>query len=400
MFFLPLPALLRGISKADSLSFIIGAGPPVLVLLSFLFLLLALPRLRKAASYKGTLLLPTFMEQGVSRSIEFNLPLPKFIPGIRLAYRWFLKFGVRRQNILIPLGPSGISKGEIQFPYRGIWTGRGYLRATDLFGFFLLDCAVSGNQTVVVPPKEFEGPQDGFPGRPNASSSTALRLKDDAEEKLERREYVPGDDPRHIDWKLYARTGGLIVRTGEDGVPRRGRVWICGPGYGRLNNSGDQNRFDRVAELFGALVRRLEDEGREVFAWLPGESRWKSVDSPSDWKNRLAQTLPNTVEDINMPEPGERLFVLGNVCSAGAAGNSSLLNLVRRARSASCLVTLLIPESQKEETYSLLFRQAKETINSTELFHTFFPWRKKQESRAIRQLVKIAADEGIDVRAV
>jgi uncharacterized protein (DUF58 family) len=38
------------------------------------------------------------------------------------------------------------------------------------------------------------------------------------------RQYLPGDDPRYIDWQAYARTGHYTMKVYREEVSR---VWIC-----------------------------------------------------------------------------------------------------------------------------------------------------------------------------
>lgn len=90
------------------------------------------------------------------------------------------------------------------------------------------------------------------------------------------REYVPGDDPRHLDWRASARTGKLISR--QYRIERNHSVVVC-VDTSRLMSA----RIDRVSKLDHSLVAGLALAGavqsagdrvglaafdREVRAWV------------------------------------------------------------------------------------------------------------------------------------
>lgn len=160
---------------------------------------------------------------------------------------------------------------------------------------------------------------DPLPGRPRSLSASAVRLKEHAEERLERRQYIPGDDPRRIDWKHYARTGGLQIRVGEEGVPYRGRTWILlfvdGAGRGRR---GDR-RVDGICEAAASVGSTILEHGRQLMARLPGEDRWNASSTREAWGDRLARVEPSldTGFDI-LPGPGDRIIVLADPGSSMA----------------------------------------------------------------------------------
>ena len=53
-----------------------------------------------------------------------------------------------------------------------------------------------------------------FSGRARAERRT--RKVGSGIEFADHREYTPGDDPRHLDWALYARLGRLFLRLFEE----------------------------------------------------------------------------------------------------------------------------------------------------------------------------------------
>lgn len=307
------------ISTASSLTLVLGLAG--LLLLSFLFLLIALPFVKGRLKREGGTLdrpvgagvLPAVMRPGEPAFLESDPPRPRFIPGVRLFSCRRMEFGPFRRVIRIPLAASGLSKGEISFHRRGLWTGRRYLELTDPFGLFSWRIPAGSGDEVVVPPLSGETGGNGESGRPAYDSASAPRPKEDAEELLERRDYRPGDDTRKLDWKQMARTGDLLVRIGDDTVPLRGRIWIDvvlpPEGSGRAARRRSVTELDRLLESADALIRRLLENGQEVMARLPGEAEWKRIDDDSRLR-RLAETLP-AASASGLPPSGERLWILG-----------------------------------------------------------------------------------------
>ncbi|MEV6632040.1 DUF58 domain-containing protein [Actinoplanes sp. NPDC051470] len=88
-------------------------------------------------------------------------------------------------------------------------------------------------------------------------------------ELLDVREYVPGDEVRHLHWKATARTGRLMVRDLAD--PRRGRTTVLLDNRpGALTPAFFEEAVDLAASLLCASTRAAQDtrlltwSGREV----------------------------------------------------------------------------------------------------------------------------------------
>ena len=174
-------------------------------------------------------------------------------------------------------------------------------------------------------------------GRLSRDSETSLRLSEDAEEWLERRQYIPGDDPRRIDWRHYARTRELIIRVGEDEIPTRGRLWLQVIGSSRHWKRQDFKRLDRSLGLVMTLVNILTEAGQDVFVRLPGEVHWGSADC-DDWQKRISQTTPDSGLPTGFPAPGDTLCILSeSTDSMGQEYRKHSINM-------GCHVVMLAPD--------------------------------------------------------
>jgi len=107
------------------------------------------------------------------------------------------------------------------------------------------------------------------------------------------REYVPGDDPRHLDWRASARARRLIVRQHQ---VERNHTVILAVDTGRLMSSraGGATKLDHALGAAIALAHATRSVGdrvglaafdREVRTWVP----------PIDARRRLARLLDATL---------------------------------------------------------------------------------------------------------
>ncbi|GAB2760096.1 DUF58 domain-containing protein [Sinomonas soli] len=76
------------------------------------------------------------------------------------------------------------------------------------------------------------------------------------------REYIPGDDRRHIHWKTTARTGTLMVRQFEE--TRRAHLAVCLSA--NLAEYGTEDDFELAVSVAGSIGRQALAEQRELSA--------------------------------------------------------------------------------------------------------------------------------------
>lgn len=95
-----------------------------------------------------------------------------------------------------------------------------------------------------------------------------------SEERLEVRKYYPGDDPRRLNWKVYAHLGELFFRVGEETQPPESRILVIldsnRPGGVTLEFSADY--LDSIVEACTALMQVLLLRGINIIFTAPGMS--------------------------------------------------------------------------------------------------------------------------------
>jgi hypothetical protein len=191
-----------------------------------------------------------------------------------------------------------------------------------------------------------------------------------------------------MDWRHFARSGELLIRVGEDGIPLLGRLWILvlSP-EGRFVSSRERVRcLDIALEAAADLARRFEQAGGDVRLLLPGESGWKNAGDDRD--ERMARSLPSESEPDVTPAPGEKLWI---VSYPSAAAVRYAAEGVRRGWA----VTLGIPAETRVSPTPFAWRRLMLTGGKIPDYPRLYRYR-----RDIRELEQRPVPGGIDVRRI
>ena len=122
-------------------------------------------------------------------------------------------------------------------------------------------------------------------------------------EFVQHREYVPGDDIRHIDWKGYGRTERYTIKQYEQETNYIAHVLLDGSNSMRYG-TGDQNK-EGYAKLLAAslaylIVKQRDSVGLRVF-----DSGWRTEVPPSSQLSHI-RTVCHALEAL---EPGHKTGV-------------------------------------------------------------------------------------------
>ncbi|MDR1446311.1 MAG: DUF58 domain-containing protein [Treponema sp.] len=102
---------------------------------------------------------------------------------------------------------------------------------------------------------------------------------------IEHRPYIPGDDPRRINWKLYSHQGELFVREGESEPPPHSRLTILvDTQTDPVLYSGRTGRqaVDMLCEYALAAAMDCVGKGMEIqIGWIGGGGRGQSPEELS-----------------------------------------------------------------------------------------------------------------------
>jgi uncharacterized protein (DUF58 family) len=153
------------------------------------------------------------------------------------------------------------------------------------------------------------------------------------------RAYEAGDDLRHLDWAVYARTDQLVLRRHRQEVSPRLEILLDGSASMALVPS----KLARAAELAALFATLAEADGVRPRLWWSGakvqhgDSGWRAfltasaVGGAAGLEAQLGPLLPGS----------ERILISDGLCPGGGAA------VVRRLAAGAgrcCLVQVLSPE--------------------------------------------------------
>src|SRR6516165_5199071 len=91
-------------------------------------------------------------------------------------------------------------------------------------------------------------------------------------EFVQHREYVPGDDPRHIDWKAYGRSQRYTIKQYEQETNYTGHILIDAS-RSMLYGAGDTNKLE-YAKLLAATLAHVVIHQRDSASLAIFDSAW------------------------------------------------------------------------------------------------------------------------------
>jgi hypothetical protein len=335
-------------------------------------------------------------------SVGISFPEGRFLraPGILIRCRLRLETrdGRRLEHTFDPAGPAGHPRASaaalpqgagqgnpLVFPLRGAYYSRGdELAVFDAFGFFDFSWPLPWEEEVrvLVSPRPAEEapalhPRTG--GREHRGGPRYRRTDD----LIDHRPYIPGDDPRRINWKLYSHgpVDSLFVREGEAEPPPHSQLLILAdteadpalysPRAARegvdllcaqllaaaLDLSG--RGMDLLTGYTGGVLRGGDAaELGEALAWpaalpLPGGAAG-SLKRGGGPRKRLAAAAPGPLPELPAADRGTCILALPRtVIGGGAAGSSALDRFLSRPQSAGeippCDIIFIYPDPSLRE---------------------------------------------------
>ena len=206
------------------------------------------------------------LRKGDEATITVKLENPTIFAALRVRCDVVVQNQLNRetlkQHILTWAGPKKMQKCSLRIAseYCGrlrVWVPQVVLY--DCFGIFGIRCKCNAVTHMTVQAETFE-PNVVLVPNPSATDDSESYSQDrpgaDLTETFQLREYVPGDSPRQIHWKLTNKFDKLIVR--DPGLPISKNVLVF---WERTGESGDPDLIDAQAEVIISLCRSLVDMG-------------------------------------------------------------------------------------------------------------------------------------------
>ena len=171
-------------------------------------------------------------------------------------------------------------------------------------------------------------------------------------EFAEHKEYAPGDDIRHLDWKALARFDRLYIKKYEDETNLRAFVMLDASGSMAYGNPVAQQKIDYAKTLSAALMYLLHIQqdaaGLTFFA------------------GNIRQTIPPRAS-AKLFQDG--LFALEQVDADGETNFGGVFNHMAQMMSGRNLVVIISDLLDMSEQDLLLMQQLKQRRNDVALFH-------------------------------
>lgn len=225
------------------------------------------------------------------------------------------------ENLLVVDGSRQVSlfsrQSSVSFSYQALVRGAGeavlpgyQVTVEDAQGFFAVDRFIADEKRFRVLPA-FAAVNESQPivKRLNSLPQHGIHRMQRAglgSELLELREYVPGDPPKSIAWKVSARRQTLMTRQYESEVPVRVMLFVDGSISARIGGFGCR-LLDQMIYVTGSVAKSAVSVGDPVGAYFFDERGTKRIAASGGDKGfyRLLEGLSDFA--VNPPPPAQRL---------------------------------------------------------------------------------------------
>jgi hypothetical protein len=193
-------------------------------------------------------------------------------PGIIVRCRVLLgtKDGRRVTYDFKPENKTGLQQNTFQVKKRGVYfSAYDEFAVFDILGFFRFAYRIPSDAgaRLLVSPNAAEEPISVRTKGGEANRQSAITLER-TDYLIDHRPYIPGDDPRRINWKLYGHGGELIVRQGEREPPPSSSLTILiDTQYDSLhsaNNGAVNSAAEAVDLLCENALAIINNAGKDI----------------------------------------------------------------------------------------------------------------------------------------
>lgn len=205
------------------------------------------------------------LKKGDSGSFTLTLKNPTLFPVLRLVYQIRTENQLNRQHQVFLMQTWIAPKKERQIILQAGSHYCGRLKistakvlAYDCFGLWGIRCKLDVSGYMTVQPDTYEPTVTLIPNANSPEESDVYsqeRSGNDLTETYQIREYVPGDSPRQVHWKLSNKFDRLIVR--DPALPIIRNVLVF---WERTGESDDLTAIDAQAEIIVSLCKSLLDQ--------------------------------------------------------------------------------------------------------------------------------------------
>jgi hypothetical protein len=213
--------------------------------------------------------------------------LPGFTVKATIILRWYTRTPIELSLILAP----GLNKEIIRFTpaHRGTYKSSFYdFHFQDLLGFTSSCFSLPVEEYIKVYPAIIKR-EELMMKISGEESTDTQKTKRTSDELLEVKKYYPGDDVRRLNWKVFAHTGELFVRKGEETPPPDSHLlFILDPTQSPLlDYLPAPDYLDELIEVISSIMIMYCENGNPINLSIPGRKHVETF-SPKQGKDILS----------------------------------------------------------------------------------------------------------------
>lgn len=345
---------------------------------------------------------------GTVARADIRIELPPFLlPGFVVYFSYILTWRNHR-SIRVECKLSGRKSSRvIEFPAekRGDYhSDIALLKVQDVLGFTRGSIPLKAEERVRVFPDTVPAADNIRHLEEGGEATEFVKRRRLSEERLEVRKYYPGDDPRRLNWKVYAHLGELFLRVGEETPPPESRILVIldSNRSGRVTSEFSADYLDSIVEACTALMQVLLLRGINIIFTAPGMSSplVVSMEKYHELLSLLSGIWWNTRQE-NLQYPVNRNI---QAIIFSSPGSQALQSIVESVKSRGWDLSLIFktfnpstPEKKASPLKRILFVQEKsgnnrekirnfdsqlaEAISAEITKYRGYPWRLKNVHR-------------------
>jgi hypothetical protein len=315
------------------------------------------------------------------------------LPAVLVRYFLYLntKDGRKILHIFDPDLPAendapggGGTVPSFRVPLRGAWySAYDELSIFDGLGFFRFSFRIpQGGEPRLLSCPRAAGEPPALPIRPGGEEQRTDPHYRRSDNLIDHRPYIPGDDPRRINWKLYGHGGDLFIRDGEPEPPPRSRLLVLvdtGADAVLYTRTEAGDAVDILCENALAAALACRDRGMDVHIGFTGGGSFPGAESGAGGPAGAAPAVPAKIAEAGPPAgkmdfdavlafpaafplpespPADFLFPAGDGPDAGDGDRSLLILALPRTCTGGALDRLLNsrnPAGEPAQQIDLLF---------------------------------------------
>jgi hypothetical protein len=251
-----------------------------------------------------------------------------FVPGIIIMFCISFRWKKRKPLVFTNV----IKTGKNTYLLEAFAEKRGFYRADrfkfhirDYFGLFQSTLIFTIDEKIPVFPNQTEQSiiYEYFKG---TDSIRYLKTPVSADEFFEVRKYYPGDDPKKINWKMFAHTNELFIRKKEETPPPKSNILFIIDSYETklINKEFSDLYLDKLIELAASIILIYLKDYSSVMIFVPGYNSVYNIYSKNELLTLLSGLYWHKNTDINIQIPDKHV----NTVIFSSADSKNLKNLL------------------------------------------------------------------------